>query len=45
MKKILITGSKGFLGHHLTKTLEKDYDLLTPPSGELNIQDIIQLHN
>tara|TARA_R110000824_G_scaffold260919_5_gene449540 strand:+ start:1912 stop:2823 length:912 start_codon:yes stop_codon:yes gene_type:complete len=45
MKKILITGAKGFLGHHLTKTLEKDYDLLTPPSGELNIQDIIQLHN
>ena len=45
MKKILITGSTGFLGKHLVKRLENDYELLTPSSDELNIQDIVALHN
>ena len=39
MKKILITGSKGFLGHHLVKKLKGSYELLTPNSAELNIRD------
>ena len=44
MKKVLITGSTGFLGRHLVKRLENDYDLLTPTSYELNVQDIVDLH-
>ena len=37
MKKVLITGSTGFLGQHLVKRLRGDYELLTPTSSELNI--------
>ena len=37
MKKVLITGYKGFLGQHLVKRLRGDYELLTPTSSELNI--------
>ena len=37
MKKILITGSKGFLGYHLVKRLRSNYELLTPTSSQLNL--------
>ena len=37
MKKVLITGSRGFLGRHLVNRLSGDYELLTPTSSELNI--------
>jgi len=37
MKRVLITGSKGFLGRHLVKSLQTNYELLTPSSSELNL--------
>ena len=45
MKKVLITGSKGFLGRHVVKRLKDDYELLTPSSSELNVGDIDALHD
>jgi len=45
MKKILITGSKGFLGQHLVERLKDNYELITPSSSELNMMDVIDLHN
>ena len=39
MKKILITGSKGFLGRHLVERLNEKYELLAPSSSELNIEN------
>ena len=45
MKKILITGSKGFLGQHLVKKLKGKYSLLTPSASELNVEKINELHN
>ena len=45
MKKILITGSKGFLGQHLVERLKDHYELITPSSAELNMMDVIDLHN
>jgi len=44
MKKILITGSKGFLGHHLVKRLKEDYELFTPSSSEVNVKDWEELY-
>tara|TARA_R110002020_G_scaffold176222_2_gene368358 strand:- start:928 stop:1863 length:936 start_codon:yes stop_codon:yes gene_type:complete len=43
MKKVLITGSTGFLGHHLVKRLTEKYELLTPSSSELDIQNLVSL--
>ena len=43
MKKILITGSKGFLGRHLVERLNEKYELLTPSSSELNIENSLFL--
>ena len=43
--KILITGSHGFLGHHLVERLKDKHELLTPNSSELNVQDIVHLYN
>ena len=37
MKKILITGSSGFLGSRLAYYLKDKYDLLLPSHGELNV--------
>ena len=37
MKRVLITGSKGFLGPHLVKSLQTNYELLTPSSSQLNL--------
>ena len=45
MKKILITGSKGFLGQHLVERLKDNYELITPSSSELNVLDVVDLHN
>jgi GDP-L-fucose synthase len=45
MKKILITGSKGFLGRHLVKRLKEDYELLTPSSSEMNVKDREELYD
>jgi len=44
MKKILITGSKGFLGHHLVKRLKESYNLLLPSSSEVNVKDWEKLY-
>ena len=44
MKKILITGSKGFLGHHLVERLKDKYKLLTPSSSKLNICSLNDLN-
>ena len=43
MKKILITGSKGFLGRHLVERLNEKYELLAPSSSELNIENSLFL--
>lgn len=37
MKKILLTGSGGFIGGHLKNKLGAQYDLFTPRSAELNL--------
>lgn len=37
MKKILITGSSGFLGSRLAYYLKEKYELLLPTHGELNV--------
>lgn len=37
MKKILITGSSGFLGSRLAYLLKDKYDLLLPTHSELNV--------
>lgn len=37
MKKILITGSSGFLGSRLAYYFKDDYQLLLPTHGELNV--------
>lgn len=44
MKKILITGANGFLGHHLTKRLRGKYNLITPSSSELDITSSKDFH-
>ena len=38
-KKILITGSSGFIGRNLKEYLEKKYDVSAPSSAELNLLD------
>ena len=45
MKKILITGSRGFLGQHLVKKLKGKYNLLTPSASQLDVEKINELHN
>ena len=45
MKKILITGSKGFLGSHLVKRLKEDYELFTPSSSEVNVKHWEELYD
>ena len=37
--KILITGSNGFVGRNLVKALEKDYDIFSPTSSQLDLTD------
>ena len=44
MKKILITGSEGFLGHHLVGRLKKSYDLLLPSRSEVDVKDREELY-
>ncbi len=39
-KKVLITGANGFIGKHLTKHLETDYELLTPSSEEMDVTNL-----
>ena len=40
MKKILVTGSSGYIGSHLCRLLEKDYEVygldIKPPQIEMN---------
>ncbi len=45
MKKILITGSKGFLGHHVVERLKNKYELLTPSRSELDVSDTDDFYN
>ena len=37
--KILVTGGAGFIGRNLIKTLEKDYDVFSPSSSQLDLTD------
>tara|TARA_E500000318_G_C3396030_1_gene147898 strand:+ start:209 stop:541 length:333 start_codon:yes stop_codon:yes gene_type:complete len=37
--KILITGGNGFVGRNLIKILEKDYDIYSPSSSQLDLTD------
>jgi len=37
--KVLITGSSGFLGRHVTSLLSYDHELVTPTRGELDLLD------
>ena len=39
MKKILITGSRGFIGNNLVNNLSEEYALRIPTSKELNLLD------
>lgn len=42
MKKILLTGSRGFIGKNLKEyLLKKDYELLTPTHEELDLMDTV----
>lgn len=40
MKKLLLTGSGGFVGRNLKRGLQNDYALLTPRSFELDLRDV-----
>ena len=39
MKKLLLTGSGGFVGQNLKRVLQDEYTLLTPRSAELDLRD------
>lgn len=39
MKKILITGTSGFIGRHMKEKLEMQYEVLAPPRAELDLLD------
>jgi UDP-glucose 4-epimerase len=41
--KILITGGSGFIGRNLVKALNKDYDVYSPSSSELDLTDAQQV--
>ena len=41
--KILITGGSGFVGRNLVKALNKDYDVYSPTSSELDLTDAQQV--
>jgi UDP-glucose 4-epimerase len=41
--KILITGGSGFVGRNLVKALNKDYDVYSPSSSELDLTDAQQV--
>ena len=45
MKKILITGSSGMVGQSLVKVLNKKYNILTPSSKVLNLNNINNIRN
>ena len=44
MKKILITGAKGFLGKHVTELLKDKYELLTPSKERLDVTSLKNLN-
>jgi UDP-glucose 4-epimerase len=43
MKKILITGSNGFIGRNLVELLESKYSILNPKKEDLDLSDEIQV--
>ena len=44
MKSILITGSSGMVGRSLVKILKKEYNILTPSSKKLNLNNIEKIN-
>ena len=44
-KKILITGSKGFIGYHLKENLKHNYELFVPDKIKLNLKNKSKLKN
>lgn len=45
MKKLLLTGSGGFVGQNLKRGLQDEYTLLTPRSTELDLRDAAAVEN
>ena len=45
MKKILVTGSNGFIGRNLSEQLAERYEIFSPRSAELNLLDEITVKN
>lgn len=45
MKRLLITGSEGFIGRNLVEQLSADYEVLAPKKKELNLCDTEQVEN
>ncbi len=45
MKKILITGSTGFIGKNLTETLEREYNIYNPTKKELDLINTKNVEN
>ena len=43
--KILITGASGFLGQHLIPRLERNHELLTPSSKDLDVKNYYSTDN
>ncbi len=39
MKRVLLTGSTGFIGRNLRERMASDYEILAPPRGELDLLD------
>lgn len=41
MQRVLLTGSRGFIGRNLVTLLNNDYEILTPSSQELDLTDTL----
>ncbi|MCD6360391.1 MAG: GDP-L-fucose synthase [Armatimonadetes bacterium] len=43
MKRLLLTGASGFLGHHLKPLLEANYEVIAPSRDEADLRDMRQV--